>query len=97
MIARDGYNRNINVLTSRVSHASKEDCSVMAVPLLERQLAPIPNPPPITEERLQKKGMVVCVYEPDSYNLVHTFQLRNDSSYKRKDTAIRGNLIMLRR
>ena len=44
----------------------------MAVPLLERQLAPIPNPPPITEERLQEKGMVVCVHEPDSYNLVHT-------------------------
>ena len=44
----------------------------MAVPLLERQLAPIPNPPPITEERLQEKGMFVCVlYERDSYNLVH--------------------------
>ena len=69
----------------------------MAVSLLERQLAPIPNPPPITEERLQEKGMVICVYEPDSYNLVHTLQLRNGSSYKRKDTAIRGNLIMLRR
>ena len=60
----------------------------MAVPLLERQLAPIPNPPPITEERLQEKGMVVFVYEPDSYNLVY-LQLRNGSSYKRKDRAIR--------
>ena len=43
----------------------------MAVPLLERQLAPIPNPPPITEERLQEKGMVVCVHDGDSCNLVH--------------------------
>jgi len=32
----------------------------MAVPLLERQLAPIPNPPPISEERLQEKGALVC-------------------------------------
>ena len=53
----------------------------MAVPLLERQLAPIPNPPPIIEERLQGKSMVVCVYKPDSYNLVY-LQLRNGSSYK---------------
>ena len=32
----------------------------MAVPLLQRQLAPIPEPPLITEERLQEKGMIVC-------------------------------------
>ena len=44
----------------------------MAVPLLERQLAPIPDPPPITEERLQEKGEMVCVLQRDSYNLVHT-------------------------
>ena len=32
----------------------------MAGPLLERQLAPIPEPPPISEERLQEKGKRVC-------------------------------------
>ena len=45
----------------------------MAVPLLERQLAPIPDPPPITEERLQEKGMMVCILQRDSYNLVHKY------------------------
>ena len=35
----------------------------MAVPLLERQLAPIPDPPPITEERLQEKGVMVCIID----------------------------------
>ena len=43
----------------------------MAVPLLERQLAPIPDPPPITEERVQEKGVMVCMLQRDSYNLVH--------------------------
>ena len=45
----------------------------MAVPLLERQLAPIPDPPPITEERLQEKGVMVCMLQRDSYNLVHKY------------------------
>ena len=45
----------------------------MAVPPLERQLAPIPDPPPITEERLQAKGVMVCVLQRDSYNLVHEY------------------------
>ena len=45
----------------------------MAVPLLERQLAPIPEPPPITEERLQEKGVMVCMLRRDSYNLVHKY------------------------
>ena len=45
----------------------------MAVPLLERQLAPIPDPPPITEERLQEKGVMVCMLQRDSYNLVHEY------------------------
>ena len=43
----------------------------MAVTLLEKQLAPIPDPPPITEERLQEKGIVAGVLLCDSYNLVH--------------------------
>ena len=45
----------------------------MAVPPLERQLAPIPDPPPITEERLQEKGVMVCMLQRDSYNLVHKY------------------------
>ena len=43
----------------------------MDVTLLEKQLAPIPDPPPITEERLQEKGIVVAVLQCDSYNLVY--------------------------
>ena len=45
----------------------------MAVPLLERQLAPISDPSPITEERLQEKGVMVCMLQRDSYNLVHKY------------------------
>ena len=39
--------------------------------LLEKQLALIPDPPPITVERLQEKGIAVGVLLCDSYNLVH--------------------------
>ena len=68
----------------------------MAVPLLERQLAPIPDPPPITEERLQEKGVMVCMLQRDSYNLVHILQPRNGSSYKRKDIVRRESLDLLK-
>ena len=38
------------------------------MPLLERQLAPIPEPPPISEERLQEKGK--CGLFSGSYTFV---------------------------
>ena len=48
-------NRMGNVFTRGVPRWQEISCCEMAVPLLERQLAPIPDPSPITEERLQEK------------------------------------------
>ena len=65
----------------------------MAGPLLERQLAPIPEPPPISEERLQEKGKRVCPHFPGSYSFMHTcLQQRNGNSYSQNGTARRESL-----
>ena len=65
----------------------------MAGPLLERQLAPIPEPPPISEERLQEKGKRVGPRFGGSYSFMRTcLQRRNGSSCSRRGTARRGSL-----
>jgi len=67
----------------------------MAGPLLERQLAPIPEPPPISEERLQEKGERVLSKIFGSYYFMHMcLQQRNGSSYSQNGTAKKGSLAL---